>query len=160
MTLCQSMIFSSKFMSRMLAVDPPVGPALGEGTLSPFTILLRDVVVPPSVSPFAVFSGLVSSILESMREKSPTFLLRPAKRFCKRAFSRKLSGKEWVQTLFAELDEDHFPIGEEVDGRARHVCPVHCPEQTFSYCINLAVYNVLIRLHCSDQTLLHINLVV
>ena len=36
----------------------------------------------------------------------------------------------WSTTLFAELDEHHFPIREEVDGRARHVCPVHCPEQT------------------------------
>ena len=113
-------------MSRMLAVDPPVG-ALGEGTFSPFTILFRRNVVVPSVGPFAVFSGLGSSILESIRVKSPTFLLRPVQqRFYERAFSRKLLGK----TLFAELDEDHFPIGEEVDGGARHVCPVHCPEQT------------------------------
>ena len=117
-------------MSRMLAVDPPVG-ALGEGTFSPFTILFRFVVV-PSVGPFAVFSGLGSSILESIREKSPTFLLRPVhaeKVFIYEHFPGSSWGKEW-RTLFAELDEDHFPIGEEVDGGARHVCPVHCPEQT------------------------------
>ena len=30
-------------------------------------------------------------------------------------------------TLFAELDENHFPVGEEVDGGARHVSSVHSP---------------------------------
>ena len=30
-------------------------------------------------------------------------------------------------TLFAELDENHFPVGEEVDGSARHVSSVHSP---------------------------------
>ena len=49
--------------------------------------------------------------------------------FMKEHFPGSSRGKEW-RTLFAELDEDHFPIGEEVDGGARHVCPVHCPEQT------------------------------
>ena len=116
-------------MSRMLAVDPPVG-ALGEGTLSPFTILFRNVVV-PSVGPFAVFSGLGSSILESILAKSPTFLLRPVHAEKKCVIEEHFPGSfVWFATLFAELDEHHFPIREEVDGRARHVCPVHCPEQT------------------------------
>ena len=66
-------------MSRMLAVDPVAAAvAMGEGTLSPLTILFRFVV--PSVGPFAVFSDLVSSSLESIREKSPTFLLRPVQK--------------------------------------------------------------------------------
>ena len=30
-------------------------------------------------------------------------------------------------TLFAKLDENHFPVGEEVDGGARHVSSVHSP---------------------------------
>ena len=70
------MIFSSKFMSRMLAVDPAFGALMGDGTFSLFTILFLNFV-PPSADPFVGFSGRGSSILESILAKSPTFRFRP-----------------------------------------------------------------------------------
>ena len=70
------MMFSSKFMSRMLAVDPALGALMGDGTFSPFTILFLNFV-PPSADPFVGFSGRGSSTLESILAKSPTFRFRP-----------------------------------------------------------------------------------
>ena len=42
-------------------------------------------------------------------------------------------------TLFAELDENHFPVGEEVDGSARHVSSVHGPGKTINIIIIIII---------------------